>query len=146
MSELNEIKVLRDPIHGYIHIKDKIIWDCLNAKEFQRLRRIHQLGATFQVYHTAEHSRFSHSLGVYEIARRIVEENEDFSVALTEKEKTSVMVAALLHDLGHGPFSHAFEKLTSKSHEAYTAQIIMGPSQIHDILEAYDPDLPDQVV
>ena len=146
MSELNEVKVLRDPIHGYIHIKDKIIWDCLNSKEFQRLRRIHQLGATFEVYHTAEHSRFSHSLGVYEIARRIVEENEDFSVALTQQEKISVMVAALLHDLGHGPFSHAFEKLTSKSHEAYTAQIIMGPSQVHDILAEYDPNLPAQVV
>ena len=59
MKKLDEVKVLRDPIHGYIHIKYQIIWDCLNAPEFQRLRRIHQLGTTHIVYHTAEHSRFS---------------------------------------------------------------------------------------
>ncbi len=77
-QKTNEIKVLRDPIHGYIHISYQVIWDCLNAREFQRLHRIHQLGGVFQVYHTAEHSRFAHSLGVYEIVRRMVEEIRDF--------------------------------------------------------------------
>ena len=72
-----EVKVLRDPIHGYIHIDLKVVWDCLNTREFQRLRRIHQLGGDFQVYHTAEHTRFSHSLGVYEIVRRMVREIPD---------------------------------------------------------------------
>ena len=70
-NKTNETKVLRDPVHGYIHLKYQVIWDCINAKEFQRLHRIHQLGGDFQIYHTAEHSRFSHSLGVYEITRRI---------------------------------------------------------------------------
>ena len=72
-NKTNETKVLRDPVHGYIHVKYQVIWDCINAKEFQRLHRIHQLGGDFQIYHTAEHSRFSHSLGVYEITRRMCE-------------------------------------------------------------------------
>lgn len=59
MLKTEETKVLRDPIHGYIHVDLKVVWDCINAKEMQRLRRIHQLGGDFQVYHTAEHSRFS---------------------------------------------------------------------------------------
>ncbi|MCF0110684.1 MAG: HD domain-containing protein [Erysipelotrichaceae bacterium] len=145
MSLLNEIKVLRDPVHGYIHIHDKIIWDCMNAPEFQRLRRIHQLGTTHQVYHTAEHSRFAHSLGVYEIVRRLITENEEISNALTDYEKMTVMVAALLHDIGHGPFSHSFEQISSYSHEDYTCNIILRDSKIHDILYAEDPDLPNDV-
>ncbi len=64
-EKMNEIKVFRDPIHSYVKVEYKIIWDCINAREFQRLRRIRQLGGAFIVYHTAEHSRFSHSLGVY---------------------------------------------------------------------------------
>ena len=55
MLKTEETKVLRDPIHGYIHVDLKVVWDCINAKEMQRLRRIHQLGGDFQVYHTAEH-------------------------------------------------------------------------------------------
>ncbi|MDO9591742.1 MAG: HD domain-containing protein, partial [Erysipelotrichaceae bacterium] len=106
---LAEKKVMRDPIHEYIHIQYKVIWDSIDSPEFQRLRRIHQLGPTFQVYHTAEHSRFSHSLGVYEIVRRMVEEVEGVKEHLSEFERVAVMLAGLLHDLGHGPFSHAFE-------------------------------------
>ena len=76
-EKLSEVKVLRDPIHGYIHVDLQVIWDCINSREVQRLKRIRQLGGAFQVYHTAEHSRFAHSLGVYEIARRMVEEIRD---------------------------------------------------------------------
>ena len=71
---MSEMKVMRDPIHEYIHVDKQLIWDCINAPEFQRLRRIHQLGPAMYVYHSAEHSRFSHSLGVYEITRRIIYE------------------------------------------------------------------------
>ena len=109
-EKTGEKKVMRDPIHGYIHVEDKIIWDCINAKEMQRLRRIHQLGGDFQIYHTAEHSRFSHSLGVYEIVRRMVNEIEELRVRLSDYEKLTVMAAGLLHDIGHGPFSHADRK------------------------------------
>ena len=90
-----EVKVLRDPIHGYIHIDLKVVWDCLNTREFQRLRRIHQLGGDFQVYHTAEHTRFSHSLGVYEIVRRMVREIPDIAESFSEYEKCTAMLAGL---------------------------------------------------
>lgn len=146
MQKMNEIKVMRDPIHGYIHIEYKLIWDCINAKEFQRLRRIHQLGANFQVYPTAEHSRFSHSLGVYEIVRRMVSEIESLSTILTEYEKITVMLAGLLHDVGHGPFSHAFEHVSEFDHEEYTAKIILENSEINAVLKKFDNNLPHDVV
>lgn len=95
-KKTDETKVMRDPIHGYIHVDKQIVWDCINAKEMQRLRRIHQLGGDFQVYHTAEHSRFSHSLGVYEIVRRMVYEIDSLRMALSEYEKVCVMLAGLL--------------------------------------------------
>lgn len=146
-TRTKETKVLRDPIHGYIHIDYQVIWDCLNAKEFQRLHRIHQLGGVFQVYHTAEHSRFAHSLGVYEIVRRMVSEIRDLSESLSEQEKIQVMCAGLLHDLGHGPFSHFFENLQSFSHEKRTAMLIMDPNcEVHQALIRCDEQLPEKVV
>ncbi|MFR9118054.1 MAG: HD domain-containing protein [Merdibacter sp.] len=140
-----EVKVMRDPIHGYIHVHYKVIWDCINAREFHRLRRIHQLGGDFQVYHTAEHTRFSHSLGVYEIVRRMVEEIEELSRSLSEYEKCAAMLAGLLHDLGHGPFSHAFEAVSDCHHEQFTQRILLEDSEIHRILSAADVRLPQDV-
>ncbi len=145
MQKTNETKVLRDPIHGYIHVDLQIIWDCINAKEFQRLRRIHQLGGNFEVYHTAEHSRFAHSLGVYEIVRRMVSEVHALSEQLSDYDKMTVMLAGLLHDIGHGPFSHAFEAISSIPHEEYTVRIITGDTQINRILRTVDERLPQAV-
>lgn len=140
-----ETKVMRDPIHGYIHIEDQIIWDCINTKEMQRLRRIHQLGGDFQIYHTAEHSRFSHSLGVYEIVRRMVNEIDELQKRLSDYEKLTVMLAGLLHDIGHGPFSHAFEAVSLLKHEEYTCKIITENSEIHSVLERGDTSLSKDV-
>lgn len=145
LQKTDEVKVMRDPIHGYIHVEYQIIWDCINAKEFQRLRRIHQLGGDFQVYHTAEHSRFSHSLGVYEIVRRMVEEIDGLKKQLTELEKVTVMLAGLLHDIGHGPFSHAFEAVSRYPHELYTTRILLENSDLHHILKLVDDQLPNLV-
>ena len=145
MLKTEETKVLRDPIHGYIHVDLKVVWDCINAKEMQRLRRIHQLGGDFQVYHTAEHSRFSHSLGVYEIVRRMVYEIDQLREVLSDYEKAVVMLAGLLHDIGHGLFSHAFEGISTYKHEEYTVKIIMENSEIHQILAACDARLPEDV-
>lgn len=145
MRKTSETKVLRDPIHGYIHVDYQVVWDCINAKEMQRLKRIHQLGGNFQVYHTAEHSRFSHSLGVYEIVRRMVYEIKQLNEELSEYEKIVVMLAGLLHDVGHGPFSHAFEGISVYKHEDYTVKIIMEDSEIHQILKSYNSRLPDDV-
>ncbi len=145
MKKTNETKVLRDPVHGYIHVDYQVLWDCINAKEMQRLKRIHQLGGDFQVYHTAEHSRFSHSLGVYEIVRRMVYEIKQLNEELSEYEKIVVMLAGLLHDIGHGPFSHAFEGISVYKHEDYTVKIIMEDSEIHQILKSYNLHLPNDV-
>ena len=146
LKRLDETKVLKDPVHGYIHIHYEVIWNCLDSKEFQRLRRIRQLGGDFQVYPTAEHSRFSHSLGVYEIVRRMVTEIKSLCVELTEYEKVCVMLAGLLHDVGHGPFSHAFEHVTNHSHEEYTAKIILGNTELNSILRAVSRKLPEDIV
>ena len=146
LKRLDETKVLKDPVHSYIHIHYEVIWNCLDSKEFQRLRRIRQLGGDFQVYPTAEHSRFSHSLGVYEIVRRMVTEVKSLCVELTEYDKVCVMLAGLLHDVGHGPFSHAFENITNHSHEEYTAKIILGNTELNAILRNVSEKLPQDIV
>jgi len=145
-EKLPEIKVLRDPVLGYIHIDEKIIWECLDTPEFQRLRRIKQLGGSFMVYHTAEHTRFSHSLGVYEITRRMLQEVVGLKDKLTPYEQIGLQLAALLHDIGHLPFSHCFEAISTVSHEEYSQFIILNNSNINQILTSYDADLPQFVV
>ena len=144
--KLDESKVLKDPVHSYIHINYEVVWQCIDSKEFQRLRRIRQLGGDFQVYPTAEHSRFSHSLGVYEIVRRMVTEIKSLSNELSEYDKVSVMLAGLLHDVGHGPFSHAFEHVTNHSHEDYTVKIILGDTELNSVLSKVSKNLPHDIV
>jgi len=144
--KLDETKVLKDPVHSYIHINYEVVWQCIDSKEFQRLRRIRQLGGDFQVYPTAEHSRFSHSLGVYEIVRRMVTEIKSLSNELSEYDKVSVMLAGLLHDVGHGPFSHAFEHVTNHSHEDYTVKIILGNTELNAVLSKVSKNLPHDIV
>lgn len=146
LSKTKETKVIRDAIHNYIHVDYQIIWDCINTREFQRLRRIHQLGATYQVYPTAEHSRFSHSLGVYEIVRRMLNEVEDINLYLNEEEAVLIMLVALLHDVGHGPFSHAFEVVSGMAHEEMTKQIVRSDSEVARVLQKYDKGLPAKII
>lgn len=142
---MKETKVFRDPIYGYVKIIDELIWQLVQTKEFQRLRRIHQLGGTSMVFHTAEHSRFSHSLGVYEIARRIVYEVDSIRMTLTREERLLTLCAALLHDLGHGPYSHTFESVFQTNHEQFTIDIIMGETEVHDVLESYQSGFAEAV-
>ncbi len=144
-QKLSEEKVFKDPVHRYVHVRDKVIWDLIGTKEFQRLRRIKQLGTTFLTFHGAEHSRFNHSLGVYEIVRRIVDDvfrdREDWNKEL----RLLTLCAALLHDLGHGPFSHSFEKVFDFDHEAFTQQIILGDTEVNKVLRRVDPSFPKEV-
>lgn len=137
----DEVKVFRDPIHGYIHVNYQIIYDLIACPSFQRLRRIKQLGATYVVYPSADHSRFSHSLGVYEITRRIITENTSISEELSEQEKIYVLIAALVHDIGHGPFSHVFEKISHINHEEVGKKLLLTGSDINNILETYQTGL-----
>lgn len=143
-EKLNEEKVFKDPVHRYIHVRDRLIWDLIGTSEFQRLRRIRQLGTTFLTFHGAEHSRFGHSLGVYEIARRIIDifrSRGDWD----ESQTQLALSAALLHDVGHGPFSHAFEKVFGTDHERFTQELILGDTEIHDVLAKVSADFPVQV-
>ncbi len=144
-QKTDEVKVLRDPVHADVRVEYEVIWRLINTAWMQRMRRIRQLGGAFMVYHTADHSRFSHSLGVYEIVRRMITEVPDLARALNEREKVTVMAAALLHDIGHGPYSHAFEKVVGGTHEDYTCRIIEEDTEVTRILEAAAPGLSHEV-
>ena len=102
-NELNEKRVFRDAIHDYIHVDHLIIWRLINSQEVQRLRRVKQLGGTYQVFQSAEHSRFVHSLGVYQVVRRMLE-TECLDDVLSDYDKLCVMCAGLLHILVMGLF------------------------------------------
>lgn len=146
-------KVLLDPVHGYIHVQDPLILKLINTKEFQRLRRVKQLGTTSVTFHGAVHNRFGHSVGVYEIARQICDlfernyPSRQEGDGLWKKEKRQIVtVAALLHDLGHGAFSHTFEKLFNTNHEKITTQLITSPdTEVNQVLRTVSPDFPDEV-
>lgn len=144
-AKLPEEKVFKDPVHRYVHVRDQVIWDLIGTKEFQRLRRIRQLGTTYLVFHGAEHSRFNHSLGVYEVVRRIVDDVFAGRPDWNEEERLLVLCAALLHDLGHGPFSHAFETVFKTDHEYFTRQILLGNTEVNAILKRVAEDFPEKV-
>ena len=128
---------LRDPVHGLIVFEKEdalaqLAWQLINTPEFQRLRRIKQLGVSEFVFPSAVHSRFAHSIGVFHIARepvRIIERESDGSRPFDRNRADVATIAALLHDIGHGPFSHTFEGVqmsrgVRKRHEKWTADII----------------------
>lgn len=141
-EKLLEEKVFKDPVHRYVHVRDRVIWDLIGTKEFQRLRRIKQLGTTYLTFHGAEHSRFNHSLGVYEITRRIVDNAFASRPEWDEGERLLSLCAALLHDLGHGPFSHSFEKVFDLDHEDFTREIILGDTEVNQVLSRVAQDFP----
>ncbi|PLR96583.1 HD domain-containing protein [Bacillus sp. T33-2] len=144
-EKMSEEKVFKDPVHRYVHVQDKVIWDLIGTKEFQRLRRIKQLGTTYLTFHGAEHSRFNHSLGVYEIVRRIVDTVFAGRPEWNQQERLLSMCAALLHDLGHGPFSHSFEKVFELDHEKFTQAIILGDTEVNQVLTRVGHDFPKKV-
>lgn len=145
-KQLTEEKVFKDPVHKYIYVQDETIWNLINTREFQRLRRIRQLGTSFMTFHGAEHSRFSHSLGVYEVARRIISQFERNGYADWPKEERLLcLCAALLHDIGHGPFSHSVEQVFGTDHEQWTCKLVMGDTEVNRVLAEADPELPGKV-
>src|SRR5699024_6883153 len=142
---LDEEKVFKDPVHRYVRVKDQIIWDLIATPEFQRLRRIKQLGTTNLTFHGAEHSRFNHSLGVYEIVRRMIRNMEKVP-SWNKSERLVCLCAAIVHDIGHRSFSHSFDKVFSFDHEAFTLEIILGNTEVYEILQRSDDDFPNRVV
>ena len=143
-KQLDEVKVFKDPVHRYVRVKDQVIWDLIATPEFQRLRRIKQLGTTYLTFHGAEHSRFNHSLGVYEIVRRMINKMES-QEGWNKEERLVCLCAALLHDLGHGPFSHSFEKVFSLDHEEFTKKIILEDTNVNAVLSRIASDFPLKV-
>ena len=134
---LERTEVFRDPIYGYIRVDDKVIHDLIDTREVQRLRRIHQLSGVLEVFPTAEHSRFTHALGAYECAREVLEEAEGAN-RLDDYTKVLFLTTALLHDIGHGPYSHAFEHVTSVSHEELGCLIIENKeTDVNKVLVKY---------
>lgn len=148
---------LRDPVHGLIVFDDNdplrvdmLAWALIDTPEFQRLRRIRQLGVSEFTFPGAVHTRFSHSIGVFHTARTLVQvikrEMARNGQQFDESKAQVALVAALLHDIGHGPFSHTFEGVqesrgVKKRHEQWTADIIRNPAgNISRLLETFEAD------
>ena len=150
---------LRDPVHGLIVFEEddalaQLAWELINTPEFQRLRRIKQLGVSEFVFPSAAHTRFAHSIGVFHTARelvRIIERETAADTTFSQPRADVATIAALLHDLGHGPFSHTFEGVqdsrgTEKRHEKWTADIIRSSDgAIRPLLDAYRIGFADEV-
>lgn len=134
-------RVFRDPVHGLIEFKgvDRPLADLLDTHAVQRLRRIKQMGFAWLVYPGAEHSRFGHALGAFHIAQRVTRRLD-----LDPVVARHVKVAALLHDIGHGPFSHAWEHVfDGHDHERWGAKIVAGDPGLRAALETLEPGLPE---
>ncbi|WP_298499266.1 HD domain-containing protein [uncultured Algibacter sp.] len=116
---MNKLKILNDPIYGFITIPNSLIFDLIQHKYFQRLRRITQMGMSYLVYPGAHHTRFHHAIGCVHLMQQAVNVLRFKGVAISEEEETALYVAILLHDIGHGPFSHAMEHsiVNNVSHE-----------------------------
>ncbi|MCD4663896.1 MAG: HD domain-containing protein, partial [Bacteroidales bacterium] len=105
----NKRKIINDPVYGFINIPDEIIFDLIEHPYFQRLRRIKQLGLTHLVYPGALHTRFHHSLGAMHLMQKALSVLKAKGHKITKEEEQGALIAILLHDVGHSPFSHALE-------------------------------------
>ena len=109
MSQINKRKILNDPIYGFITIPNELIYDLVQHPYFQRLRRISQMGLSYLVYPGATHTRFHHALGCMHLMQKAIEILRFKEVNISNDEENALLIAILLHDMGHGPFSHAME-------------------------------------
>ncbi|MFT5244054.1 MAG: HD superfamily phosphohydrolase [Psychroserpens sp.] len=110
MSQINKLKIFNDPIYGFITIPNALIYDLIQHPYFQRLRRISQMGLSYLVYPGANHTRFHHALGCMHLMQKAVEVLRFKGISISSEEENALYIAILLHDIGHGPFSHAMEK------------------------------------
>src|SRR6187551_2834039 len=102
-------KIINDPVYGFITIDDELIFGIIAHPYYQRLRRIHQMAMAHLVYPGAVHTRLHHSLGAYHLMNNALDELKSKGINISEEEEQAAKIAVLLHDIGHGPFSHALE-------------------------------------
>jgi uncharacterized protein len=107
---LTKTKIINDPVYGFIKIPSEIVYDLINHPVFQRLRRIKQLGLTYYVYPGAMHTRFQHAIGAAYLMDQAIQSIRLKGIDITDEEAEAALIAILLHDIGHGPFSHALEE------------------------------------
>ena len=141
------MKVIRDPLWNNIRV-DALALRLIDTPAFQRLRYVRQLGLAFLVYPGASHSRFEHALGAYHLARRalaLLEERGDLA-GIGERERCDVRVAALLHDIGHYPFSHALEEIGALNHEEVARPLICGGAVAGILTHELDAGAPERVM
>jgi HD superfamily phosphohydrolase len=149
--------ILRDPVHGLVSFErdeEAILPELIEAAEVQRLRRIRQLGLTSLAYPGADHTRFSHAIGTAFVMKKFLERIRAAECAVAPGHRLSTqtartaLAAALLHDVGHGPFSHLFEEALPECpvHEEWTIRVVLDPStEVNRILTRHDPALPAEV-
>jgi uncharacterized protein len=142
-------RTYHDPLHGAITLDssdpvEALLIALIDTPAFQRLRRIRQLGPASLTFHGAEASRFTHSLGVMAVARRAFDRITSLYPQL-KSNRAAVLCAALLHDIGHGPFSHTCEEIFGSSHEHWTGRILRESVPIQTLLDRFDADLLPQI-
>ncbi len=143
-------RIYRDPVHNIIRLRSdtddgRLLIRLIDTPEFQRLRRIKQLGLGLYTYQGAEHSRFTHSLGALHLMARILDRLRE-SNKISPEDRAAAQAAALLHDVGHGPFSHAMEAVLGFHHEEWTVRAVTSDeTEIGQALRAHSPDLPRRV-
>ncbi len=123
---INKLKIFNDPIYGFITIPNALIFELVEHRYFQRLRRISQMGMSYLVYPGAHHTRFHHALGCMYLMQKTVNVLRFKGVAISKDEENALYIAILLHDIGHGPFSHAMEHsiVNGVSHEAISRRFM----------------------
>lgn len=131
ITQTNKFKLFNDPIYGFIAIPSALVFDLIEHPTFQRLRRISQLGLSSLVYAGANHTRFHHALGSMHLMQRAIHVLQSKGHAISGTEAEAVFVAILLHDIGHGPFSHALENslVDNVSHESISTMLMANSTR-----------------
>lgn len=134
MGEINKLKILNDPIYGFITITNPLVYDLIQHPYFQRLRRISQMGMSYLVYPGAHHTRFHHALGCMHIMQKTIQVLKFKGTEISEEEEAALNIAILLHDIGHGPFSHAMEHSIAEDvhHEAISLLFMNRLNELFD--------------
>jgi len=143
-------RIYRDSVHNIIRLKTdspegELLARLVDSAEFQRLRRVRQLGLAHFAYQAAEHSRFTHSLGAFHLATRTLAKLRT-KYTISDSDHTAVRAAALLHDIGHGPFSHVVETILGFHHEDFTiAAVLSDETEVGRMLSEFSAELPEKV-